>query len=135
MSVTTTATPEPLEADLDGVIEDLKKSWTATLTVKRQAADDVGYREIIVALDGEPLAVLRHGDEVTRELPPGKHRLLVHNTLFRKTIDFALGVGEHATFKTVNRAGFGTYSVLAFFLGGGPIYLSVEREGGGSSER
>lgn len=132
MTVTTAAVPEPLEADLDGVIDDLKKSWTSTLTVKRQATEDVGYREIIVSLDGESLAVLRHGDVVTRDLPPGSHRLFVHNTLFRKTIDFTLAVGEHAVFKTVNRAGFGTYSVLAFFLGGGPIYLSVERERAGT---
>lgn len=129
MTVTTTAPPEPLPADLDGVMDDLRKSWTSTLTVKRQSVDDVGYREIIVALDGEPLAVLRHGDEVTRDLQPGKHTLLVHNTLFRKTLHFTLNVGEHVTFRTVNRAGFGTYSVLAFFVGGGPIYLSVEREG------
>jgi hypothetical protein len=128
MAVATTAPPEPLQSDLDSVIDDLKKSWTSALTVKRQSADDIGYREIIVSLDGEPLATLHHGDEVTRELPPGKHRLLVHNTLFRKNIDFTLTVGEHAIFRTVNRAGFGTYSVLAFFLGGGPIYLSVERE-------
>ena len=135
MSVTTSAPPEPLQADLDGIVDSLQKSWTSTLTVKRQSADDVGYREIIVALDGEPLAVLRHGDEVTREVPPGKHRLFVHNTLFRKTIDFTLNVSEHAIYKTVNRAGFGTYSVLAFFLGGGPIYLSVEREGTPSDGR
>jgi len=135
MSVTTTTPPEPLKADLDGVIDDLEKSWTSTLTVKRQSPEDIGHREIIVSLDGESLAVLRHGDSVTRDVTPGKHRLLVHNTLFRKTVDFSLDVGEHATYKTVNRAGFGTYSVLAFFVGGGPIYLSVEREGSGADGR
>jgi hypothetical protein len=129
MSVTTSAPPEPRAADLDGIIEQLKNSWTSTLTVKRQSADDVGYREIIVTLDGESLAVLRHGDAVTRDITPGKHRLFVHNTLFRKTVDFTLNVGEHVIYRTVNRAGFLTYSVLAFFLGGGPLYLTVEREG------
>jgi|CXWL01.1.fsa_nt_gi hypothetical protein len=135
MRTTTTSPPEPLQADLDRVIDDLQKSWTSTLTVTRQSADDIGYREIIVSLDDEPLAVLHTGDAVTRDLQPGKHRLLVHNTLFRKTIDFTLNVGEHAIFKTVNRAGFLTYSVLAFFLGGGPIYLSVERESPDSNGR
>ena len=135
MALTTTSPPEPELADLDGVIDDLKKSWTSTLTVRRTSTDDVGYREIIVSLDGESLAVLRHGDEVTRDVPPGKHTLLVNNTLFKKTIDFSVDVGEHAIFKTVNRAGFLTYSVLAFFLGGGPIYLSVEREGSGAHGR
>ncbi len=136
MRVTTSAAPpEPRAADLDTVIDALKRSWTATLTVKRQSDQDVGYREIIVALDGESLAVLRHGDVVTRDLEPGPHRLRVHNTLFTKTVDFSLGVGEHAIFATVNRAGFATYSVLAFFIGGGPIYLSVEREGAGARGR
>ncbi len=135
MSVTTTAPPDPCAADLDGVLDQLKSSWTATLTVKRQSPEDIGYREVIVSLDGESLATLRHGDAVTKDLPPGPHRLHVHNTLFRKTIDFTLTVGEHAIFRTMNRAGFGTYSVLAFFIGGGPIYLSVERETGGSDGR
>jgi len=131
----TTAPPEPSVADLDGVIDDLRSSWTATVTVKRQSKEDVGYREIIVSLDGEALAVLKHGDIVSRDLPPGRHQLHVNNTLFRKTVDFTVSVGEHATFSTVNRAGFGTYSVLAFFLGGGPLYLSVTREDAGSHGR
>jgi hypothetical protein len=126
------APPEPSPADLDGVITDLKTSWTSSLTVLRQSADDVGYREIIVSLDGEPLGVLKHGDAITKDIQPGDHRLLVNNTLFRKTVHFNVRVGEHAVFRTVNRAGFGTYSVLAFFLGGGPIYLSVERDTGGA---
>jgi len=132
MHTTTTTPPEPLQADLDRVIDDLQKDWTSTVTVMRQSSEDIGYREIIVSLDGESLAVLHLGDVVTRDVQPGKHRLLVHNTLFRKTIDFTVMVGENAVFKTVNKAGFLTYSVLAFFLGGGPIYLSVEREGSAS---
>ena len=44
-------------------------------------------------------------------------------------------VGEHARFMAVNRAGWGTYSVLAFFigfLGAGPLYLTFEREDQGA---
>jgi hypothetical protein len=135
VTVTTVAPPEPTPADLDGVLNGLQASWTSTLTIKRQSTDDVGYREIIVSLDGESLAVLKHGDIVTHDIPPGKHRLLFNNTLFRKTIDFTINVGEHVVFRTVNRAGFLTYSVLAFFLGGGPIYLTVERETLGNDGR
>ena len=96
--------------------------------MRRQSRRDVGYREIYVSLDGEEIAILRHGEEVTREVKPGAHQLKAHNTLFRKTLDFNLNVGEHAIFVAINRAGFGTYSVLAFFIGGGPIYLTFERE-------
>jgi hypothetical protein len=128
MAVSTRTDIEPTSADLDAVIEDLKSSWTATITVRRQSKQDVGYRDIYVSLDDEQIAILRHGEEVTREVTPGAHRLKAHNTLFRKTLDFTLSVGEHATFVAINRAGWGTYSVLAFFIGGGPIYLTFERE-------
>ena len=96
--------------------------------MRRKSKEDVGYRDIYVALDGEQIAILHAGDEVSREVKPGHHRLKAHNTLFRKTADVTLGPGEHATFNVVNKAGFGTYSVLAFFLGGGPLYLTLERE-------
>jgi len=122
---------EPTTQDLDAVIHELQKSWTATITVRRQSKEDVGYREIFVLLDGEQIGILQHGDTLTREIQPGMHRLQAHNTLFKKTIEFAIGVGEHASFAAVNRAGWGTYSVWAFwigFLGAGPFYLTLERE-------
>ena len=128
MPIATRPHVEPTEGDLDSIIENLKQSWTATITVRRQSRADVGYREIFVSLDDQDLAILRHGEEVTREVAPGAHRLKAHNTLFRKTLDFTVNVGEHASFIAINRAGFGTYSVLAFFIGGGPLYLTFERE-------
>jgi hypothetical protein len=97
------------------------------LTVARQASDDIGQREIYVSVDGEELAILRHGDSVTRELAPGPHRLRAHNTLFRKVIDVQLAPGEDARFIVVNKAGWGTYGI-ASVLGAGPIYLTFARE-------
>ena len=128
MPVLTKTHVEPTAGDIDQIIRQLKDSWTATITIRRQSRADIGYREIYVSLDDEELGILRFGEEMTREVQPGRHRLKAHNTLFRKSLDFALNVGEHASFITINRAGFGTYSVLAFFLGGGPIYLTLERE-------
>ena len=122
---------EPTEQDIDDIVHDLERSWTATITVRRQSQKDVGYREIYVSLDGVSLGILRHGEVITRETTPGLHRLRAHNTLFWKTLEFTLGVDEHARFIAINRAGFGTYSVLAFFmgfLGAGPFYLTFERE-------
>lgn len=126
---------EPTEKDIENVVRDLEQSWTAAITVRRQSKEDVGYREIFVSLDGESLGILRHGDVITRETTPGAHRLQAHNTLFWKTLEVTLAVGEHASFMAVNRAGRGTYSVLAFFigfLGAGPFYLTFEREGAGA---
>jgi hypothetical protein len=127
VSITTTSA-EPTAEDIGRIVDELEKSWAAVVTVKRTSKDDVGYRDIYVDLDGEQIAILHAGDEVTREVKPGHHRLKAHNTLFRKSIDMNLSPGEHATFNVVNKAGFGTYSVLAFFLGGGPLYLTLERE-------
>jgi hypothetical protein len=125
---------EPSRKDIDDIVRDLEQSWTAFITVRRQSKEDVGYREIYVSLDGESLGILRFGDVITRETTPGPHRLQAHNTLFWKTLEFTLAVDERASFIAINRAGFGTYSVLAFFigfLGAGPFYLTFERESTG----
>ena len=123
-----TTTVEPTAEDIGRVVEELEKSWAATITVRRKSKEDVGYRDIYVDLDGEQIAILHAGDEVSRDVKPGRHRLKAHNTLFRKALDVTLAPGEHATFSVINKAGFGTYSVFAFFLGGGPLYLTLERE-------
>jgi hypothetical protein len=128
MAVSTVTTIAPTAEDIGRVLDELERSWVAVVTVRRQSKEDVGYRDIYVDLDDERIAILHAGDEVTREVKPGHHRLKAHNTLFRKTLDMNLAPGEHATFSVVNKAGFGTYSVLAFFLGGGPLYLTLERE-------
>ena len=128
MPGSTTTTFEPTIEDIGKYVEELEKSWAATITVRRNSKEDVGYRDIYIDLDGEQIAILHAGDEVSRDVKPGSHRLRAHNTLFRKTLDVTLAPGEHATFRVVNKAGFGTYSVFAFFLGGGPLYLTLERE-------
>jgi len=103
-------------------------NYVACITVTRQSPEDAGVREIYVSVDGQEIAVLKNGQAVTHELPAGPHRLRVHNTLFWKTIDFTVTVGEHASFVATNRRGFGTYSILAYLLGCNLIYLKVERE-------
>ena len=98
----------------------------ARITISRKDAKDVRDRQIVVSLDGESLATLLFGQEATRELAPGEHRLRAHNTLFWKTLEVSLAPGEHARFSVVNRAGTGTYSLLGL-LGVGPLYLTFER--------
>jgi len=99
----------------------------ARITISRKHPQDVGDRQIVVSLGGVRLATLLNGGSVTREVPPGPHRLRAHNTLFWKTLDVTLKPGEHAHFVVINRAGFGTYSLLGL-LGVGPLYLTFERE-------
>ena len=97
------------------------------ITVTRRHADDVRDRQIIVSVDGESLATLLFGQQATREIPAGHHRLRAHNTLFWKNVEVDLRPGEEARFVVINRAGSGTLSLLGI-LGVGPLYLTFERE-------
>ena len=101
----------------------------ARITIRRTSPEDAGFREVFVSLDGEQIAILRHGESFTMEVAPGPHRLRAHNTLFWKTCDLVLKPGEHARFAAVNKSGWGTFSLL-FFLGAMPVYLTFERENG-----
>lgn len=102
-------------------------SSPATLTISRQDPNDIGSREIFVSLDGEEIAILSHGDTVTREMPPGPHELRVHNTLFRKVETFTVVAGEDVRYRVVNKSGWGTMAMMSV-LGAGPVYLTLERE-------
>ena len=128
MPVSTHTDIEPTASDIDKIVDELKSSWKASITIRRTSRSDIGHREIFFKLDDQDIGMLRFGEELTRDVEPGRHRLKADNTLFRKTLDIQLTVGEHATFTAINRAGFGTYSVFAFFIGGGPIYLTFERD-------
>ena len=99
----------------------------ARITVARKHAEDVRDRQIIISIDGEKIATLLFGQEVTRAVPPAVHRLKAHNTLFWKNLDVDLKPGEHARFVVVNRAGPGSLSMLGI-LGVAPLYLTFERE-------
>jgi hypothetical protein len=129
--------PEPTADDLDRMMESVRRGWTATLTVRRQLPDDIGYREVYVKLDGRRVGMLSYGAAITESIEPGRHTLQVDNTLFKKTIEFVAGVNDHIAFKTANLAGWGTYSAWALligFLGAGPFYLMLERDGAGESK-
>jgi len=98
----------------------------ARLTVMRQSAEDVGFREIFVSVDGKPLGMLRYGDTLTTDLVSGPHQIRAHNTLFWKTHSIVVRPGEHVRFEAINRAGWGTFGML-FVIGAMPVYLTFER--------
>jgi hypothetical protein len=55
---------------------------------------------------------------------PGRHRLRVDNTLFWKTIEFAIEPGEHLECLVINRARWWTAG-MAGLLGSAPLFLTV----------
>jgi len=122
----TRATPDG-RLDRDFFVEAGMLGGDARITIHRDSPEDAGFREVFVSLDGEQIAILQHGQSVTTDVQPGAHRLRAHNTLFWRTFDLVLKPGEHARFTAVNRAGWGTFSML-FFLGAMPVYLTFERD-------
>jgi hypothetical protein len=99
----------------------------AHITITRRDERDVRDRQVIVSVDGQKIATLLFGDETTRAVPPGRHRLRVHNTLFWRTFDLELKPGDHFRFRVSNRALAGITSLFAM-LGAAPLSLVVERE-------
>jgi hypothetical protein len=99
----------------------------ARIIVVRHDPSDVKTRQIEVSLDGAHIGTLLYGESLSRETPPGRHRLRAHNTLFWKTHDIDLKPGEEVWFVAINRAGTGTFSLLGL-LGVGPLYITFERE-------
>jgi hypothetical protein len=99
----------------------------ARVTIARTSDEDARERQVVVSIDGEKVATLLFGGTITRELPPGPHRLRAHNTLVWKTVDFDLEPGEDAAFTVVNRPGRGTFGLLSL-LGARPLYVDVRRE-------
>lgn len=96
------------------------------VTVSRTAPDDIKQRQIIVKLDGKRLGELMSGQELSREIEPGRHRLQVDNTWNWKNVEFNVRPGEHVRFQTVNRGGRFTWFLVGT-LGVGPMYVHIER--------
>jgi hypothetical protein len=96
------------------------------LTVIRDSPSDVKQRQVIVKLDGEPMAVLMFSQRAVRSIQPGPHELRFDNTWVKKTVQFEIADGESLTYSVINRAGRFTWWMVAA-LGAGPMYLTIER--------
>jgi len=105
-----------------GDVDDLR----STVTIGRTHPSDCGQRQIFARLDDHPRVTLLFGESVTMEVLPGRHRLRVHNTLFWKTIDFAIEPAERLEFQVINSARWWTYG-MAGVLGSAPLFLSVRK--------
>jgi hypothetical protein len=101
----------------------------ASVTITRTSESDFKSRQLIVSIDGNKVGTLLWGDSITCDLPPGPHRMRVHNTLVWKTVEFTVKPGEQAFFEAVNRPGFGSLSMLLVF-GVGPLYVTLKRMNG-----
>lgn len=96
------------------------------LSIERTSHDDIKDRQVIFSLDGEKIGTLLFGQRLTREIPPGRHRLRANNTLVWKTVEFDAAPGAHVRFQCINRAPASLYFML-FLFGVAPLYVTLER--------
>jgi len=96
---------------------------TTRLEIVRDHPQDIQDRPVYLWVDGEKWeCVLRYGATFTRELPPGRHLVKAHNTLFGHTVDFDATAGETVRYRCENGlTGGGMVMVLMM----GVAYLRV----------
>ena len=82
----------------------------AQLSISRKFADDFPDRQIYLFVDGQACGKIRHGQTITREITPGRHRVRAFNTLFSRTIEVDARPGEHVRLRCAN--GFPTAGFL-----------------------
>jgi hypothetical protein len=99
----------------------------ARVTIARTSKADIGQRQVIVAIDGEPKRTLIFGESATFEIAPGDHALKANNTLVWKTVPFAAAPGEHVQFEIANCPTRFTLGFLSL-IGVAPLYLKIERK-------
>lgn len=74
----------------------------AQLTVSRPFPDDFPDRQIFLFVDDEPWGKVRHGEAVTREVTPGRHRVRAFNTLFSRTLEVDVQPRQHVRLRCGN---------------------------------
>ena len=72
------------------------------LTITRNSGADFQDRQVFLFVDDEPWGKVKYGRPLTREIPPGHHRVRAFNTLFSHTIEIDAVPGEHVRLKCTN---------------------------------
>ena len=100
---------------------------SAHLTISRNTPGDFQDRQVYVWVDDESWGKIKYGRPLSREIPPGPHRIRVNNTLFNDTLTFTARPGEHVRVRCHNgmpRAGW----LLLVFLHATYLRVKLERE-------
>jgi len=99
----------------------------ATLTLVRNAPDDVQDRSVTFWLDDERWDNLRYGQEISRNIAPGPHRLRAHNTLVSTTFDFDAKPGEQIRLRCANAVSKGG-ALMMLIIGWAAMRVRIERD-------
>ena len=133
----------PLVTTVDEVLDvaELERAWhgpadtrketskinQAQLTVTRNSTSDFQDRQVFLYVDGELWGKVKYGRPVSREIPPGRHKVRVFNTMFSHTIDIDAVPGEHVKLRCTNGLAMG--GLLTFiFVHFTAVTVRLERE-------
>lgn len=105
----------------------ISKVNNAQLTVTRNSHDDFQDRQVYLYVDGEEWGKVRYGRPVTREIPPGRHKVRAFNTLFSHTIDIDASPGEHVRLKCTNGLARGGWIMMVIWQIAA-LKVTLERE-------
>lgn len=110
-------------------LEELQRAWGGTkdskahiskinnaqLTVTRNGASDFQDRQVYLYVDGELWGKVKYGQQMSREIPPGRHSVRAFNTLFSDTIEIEASPGEHVRLKCTNSLGRGGWIMMVIW--------------------
>ena len=140
MSPVVTTIDEVLEARKE--IEALERAWhgpdnsaarqtakvnNAQLTVVRNSSNDFQDRQVYLYVDGEEWGKVRYGRPLTRDIPPGRHKVRAFNTLFSHTIEIDALPGEHIRLKCTNGLARGGWIMMVIWQIAA-LKVTLERE-------
>ena len=99
----------------------------ATLTVTRNGAGDFQDRQVYLYVDGELGGKVKYNRPVTREIPPGPHKVRAFNTMFSHTIEIDAVPGEHVRLKCTNGLARGGWIMMVIWQVAA-LSVKLERE-------
>ncbi|HUQ86622.1 MAG TPA: hypothetical protein VM096_03625 [Vicinamibacterales bacterium] len=136
------STARPAEVEDVLSIEALERAWhgpdntaekstskinSATLTVTRNGSGDFQDRQVMLYVDGELWGKVRYGRPMTREIPPGHHKVRAFNTMFSHTIEINAIPGEHVRLKCTNGLARGGWIMMVLWQVAA-LSVKLERE-------
>lgn len=134
--VTTTVVRDLLD------VEELQRAWNgpadtarhetsrvnqAQLTVTRNSASDFQDRQVFLYVDDELWGKVKYGKPVSREIPPGHHKVRAFNTMFSHTIEIDAVPGEHVKLRCTNGLVRGGWLMMVIWQLA-PLSVRLERE-------
>jgi hypothetical protein len=87
----------------------------AVLTVVRNGSGDFQDRQVYLYLDDELWGKVKYGRPLSREIPPGRHKVRAFNTMFSHTLEIDAVPGEHVRLRCTNGLARGGWIMMVIW--------------------